>query len=423
MPVFRLRIAVAMLLVAVGWRAHAAPLSLDDALRLAEQRSAQLPAEDAAADAARQSAVAAGQRPDPVLKAGVSNVPLSGSERFSLSRDGMTMRQIGLMQEWTRSEKLQARSARFEREADAAQARRTLALANLQRDTAVAWLDRYYQERALALLLTQRDEAQLLVDAAEASYRGGRGAQADAFAARSGVALAEDRIAQVQRQVATATTQLARWIGSEATQPLGVAPNINAVPLDAQTLQSTLSHYPQIELASRQEDIARAEVEIARTAKRADWSSELMYGRRGSGYSDMVSFTVSIPLQWDQAHRQDRELAAKIAQAEQAGYQREDLEREYAATVRATLQEWQGERERVQRYEDRLVPLAEQRKLAALTAYRGGSGTLSSVLDARRAYIDTRMSQLQLAMNAARLWAQLNFLIPVRRDAAAAVQP
>lgn len=422
MPVFRLRIAVAMLFVAASWQAHAA-LSLDEALQLAEQRSAQLPAEDAAADAARQSAVAAGQRPDPVLKAGVSNVPLSGPERFSLGKDGMTMRQIGLMQEWTRSDKLQARTARFEREADAAQARRTLALASLQRDTATAWLDRYYQERALALLLAQRDEARLLVDAAEATYRGGRGSQADVFAARSGVALAEDRIAQVQRLVATATTQLTRWVGSEADQALGAAPNINAVPLDAQTLQSTLSHYPQIELASRQEDVARAEVDIARTAKRADWSTELMYGRRGTGYSDMVSISVSIPLQWDQAHRQDPELAAKVALAEKASYQREDLMREYAANLRATLQEWQGERERVQRYEETLIPLAEQRKLAALAAYRGGSGTLSSVLDARRADIDTRMEQLRLATNAARLWAQLNFLIPVRRDAAATVQP
>lgn len=422
MPVFRLRIAVAMLFVAASWQAHAA-LSLDEALQLAEQRSAQLPAEDAAADAARQSAVAAGQRPDPVLKAGVSNVPLSGPERFSLGKDGMTMRQIGLMQEWTRSDKLQARTARFEREADAAQARRTLALASLQRDTATAWLDRYYQERALALLLAQRDEARLLVDAAEATYRGGRGSQADVFAARSGVALAEDRIAQVQRLVATATTQLTRWVGSEADQALGAAPNINAVPLDAQTLQSTLSHYPQIELASRQEDVARAEVDIARTAKRADWSTELMYGRRGTGYSDMVSISVSIPLQWDQAHRQDPELAAKVALAEKASYQREDLMREYAANLSATLQEWQGERERVQRYEETLIPLAEQRKLAALAAYRGGSGTLSSVLDARRADIDTRMEQLRLATNAARLWAQLNFLIPVRRDAAATVQP
>jgi len=411
-----------MLFVAASWQAHAA-LSLDEALQLAEQRSAQLPAEDAAADAARQSAVAAGQRPDPVLKAGVSNVPLSGPERFSLGKDGMTMRQIGLMQEWTRSDKLQARTARFEREADAAQARRTLALASLQRDTATAWLDRYYQERALALLLAQRDEARLLVDAAEATYRGGRGSQADVFAARSGVALAEDRIAQVQRLVATATTQLTRWVGSEADQALGAAPNINAVPLDAQTLQSTLSHYPQIELASRQEDVARAEVDIARTAKRADWSTELMYGRRGTGYSDMVSISVSIPLQWDQAHRQDPELAAKVALAEKASYQREDLMREYAANLRATLQEWQGERERVQRYEETLIPLAEQRKLAALAAYRGGSGTLSSVLDARRADIDTRMEQLRLATNAARLWAQLNFLIPVRRDAAATVQP
>ena len=59
----------------------------------------------------------------------------------------MTMRSIGVMQQFTRGDKREARAARFDREAEAAQAGRTYALANLQRETALAWLDRYYQER------------------------------------------------------------------------------------------------------------------------------------------------------------------------------------------------------------------------------------------------------------------------------------
>ena len=97
-------------------------LTLDQALRAAQERSRQLVAQDSAASASREMAIAAGQLPDPTLKAGVNNLPINGPDRFSLTRDFMTMRSIGVAQEITRSDKLKARSARFGREAEAAEA-------------------------------------------------------------------------------------------------------------------------------------------------------------------------------------------------------------------------------------------------------------------------------------------------------------
>src|SRR5436190_896758 len=227
---FALRAALALALVAANPTAEAAgPLTLDEALRLAQQRSRQLGAEEMSAQASRSMAVAAGQRPDPTLKAAINNLPVDGPDRFSITRDFMTMRSVALMQDLTRSDKLEARAARFEREAEVADASRGPALANLQRDTAIAWLDRHYQERLREMLVAQRDEATLQIAAADTAYRGGRGSQADAFAARAAVALVEDRIAQAERQVATATTQLARWIGSPAAEPLAAAPALDAI--------------------------------------------------------------------------------------------------------------------------------------------------------------------------------------------------
>jgi len=394
-------------------------LSLQQALRLAQDRSRQLVAYTNAASGAREMAVAAGQLPDPTLKAGINNLPVNGADQFSLTRDFMTMRSIGVMQEFTREEKRKARATRFEREADAAVAGRRLTLANLQRDTAMAWLDRYYQERMRDVLLAQRDEAKLQIDAADAAYRGGRGTQADVFAARSSVAQIEDRIAQTERQVATATTQLARWVHEAAGQALAGAPLTDSVGLDSAELQTQLEHHPQIAVMARQEEMARADADIARSNKRADWSVELMYSQRGPSYSNMVSLSVSIPLQWDQKNRQDRELAAKLALTEQMRAQREEAVREHVAEVRAMLQEWQSNRERVTRYDTSLIPLAVERTRAAIAGYRGGMGTLTSVLEARRNEIDTRMERLRLEMDIARLWAQLSYLIPADHEPAA----
>ena len=49
-------------------------------------------AQDAAATAARELAVAAGQLPDPTVTVGINNLPVTGADRFSLIDDFMTMR-------------------------------------------------------------------------------------------------------------------------------------------------------------------------------------------------------------------------------------------------------------------------------------------------------------------------------------------
>lgn len=396
----------------------AQPLTLDMALQLAQERSRQLVAHDAAASAARHMAVAAAQLPDPVLKAGVNNLPVTGADAYSLTRDPLTMRSIGLMQEFVRDDKRQARALRFEREAEAAQAARALSLSNLQRDTTIAWLDRYYQERLYELLSRQRNEALLQIDAADAAYRGAKGSQADILAARSAVAQIDDRLAQAERQVATANTQLARWIGDAAQQPLAELPDTSQVRLSLEGLATQLAHHPQITVLDRQEAVALADAQIAQTGRQADWSVELMYNQLGPAYANMVSINLTIPLQWDQKHRQDRELAARLAVVEQLKADREEATRAHVAEVQAMLQEWQSNRQRLGRYDQTLLPLARERVKAALAAYRGSSGTLSTVLEARRGDIETQMERIRLEMETARLWAQLNYMIAAHADQA-----
>lgn len=415
--------ALAVCALVIGLDAQAQQtLTLDQALRLAQERSRQLVAQDAGAAASRQMAVAAGQLPDPVLKTGLNSLPINGPDRFSLTRDSFTMASVGVMQEFTRADKRTARAGRFEREAEVAEAGRAVALANLRRDTAMAWLDRLYQERMREVLQTQRAEAALQIEAAEAAYRGGRGTQTDVFAARSAVAQIDDRVRQTDRQIATATTKLARWVGEDASQPLGAPPSLGAVRLDAASLETELAHHPQIALMVRQEALARADANVAQTNKRADWSVELTYSQRSSAYSNMVSVNLSIPLQWDQKNRQDREVSAKLAMAEQMTAQREEATREHVAETRAWLQEWQSNRDRLKHYDDALIPLASERTRAAIAAYRGGGGLLSAVLEARRMEIDTRMDRLRLEMETAGLWAQLNYLIPAEHVAAAVTE-
>ena len=397
----------------------AGALTLDHAVQLSQQYSQQMAAQEALARAAREMAVAAGQLPDLTLKLGVNNLPVSGSDQFNLTSDFMTMQSVGVMRELTRADKRRARTARFEREAEVADANRELAQINLQRDTATAWLERYFSERMSDLLQTQRSEAALQVEAAEAAYRGGRGSQADVFAARSAVALIDERLLQIQTQVRTAQTRLMRWVGSEGNRPLAAPPDLNTVALDMTRLEDHLQAHPHASVMARQEALARAEAEVVRNDRKADWTVELMVNQRGSAYSNMASINFSVPLQLNQGQRQDRELAAKLALVQQMQAQREEANRDRVAQIRAWLEQWQGNRERLATFNRVLLPLSQQRAQAALTAYSGNSsgGSLSTVLEARRMQIDTRMDQLRLEMETAGLWAQLNYLSPKGNEA------
>src|SRR5207248_3523783 len=217
---------------------------------------------------------------------------------------------------------------------------------------------------------------------------------------------------EVRRKVSAATIAMARWIGRDADAPLAGKPAIDAIRLDPRTLDEDISHHPQIAVLTKQEEVAAAEVRMAQTNKKADWSVALMYSQRGSAYSNMISVNVSVPLQWDQRNRQDREVSAKLAMLDQARAQREDMLRAHVAEVRAMIAEWDNDRERSARYAREVLPLAMERSQASLTAYRGAKASITDVLLARRSEIDVRLQALQLEMDTARLWAQLNFLVP-----------
>jgi outer membrane protein TolC len=388
------------------------PLSLERAVAAATGRSQLVIAADAQARAARETATAAGQLPDPVLKLGLNNLPIDGPDRYSVTRDFMTMRSVGVMQELTRADKRGARVRRAEREIELAQVTRQATIADLQRDTALAWLERSYQESMRDLLQTQIAQAELQVQAAETLYRGGKGAQAEVFAARGSVEQLRDGLAQVERRVAVASTQLGRWIGDGAQDSLAPRPRLTLPAWTEGALAEHLAQHPQVAAATQQAAIAGSEADVARAAKSSDWSVELQYSQRGPAYSNMVSINLSVPLQWDQKNRQDRELAARLASVDEARARREELQRAHEAEVRAMLQEWRSHEERLGRYDASLLPLATRRSEATLASYRAGSGPLTAVLDARRGELDVHIERLRIEMDRARIWAQLNYLLP-----------
>jgi outer membrane protein TolC len=405
--------ATCALLAASALAAAAQPLGVEEAIELAADRSQQLVAEEAAAAAAREQAIAAGTRPELVLMAAIQNMPIEGPHEWSLTRDFMTMRSIGVERELVGEAKRGARVAFYRREAEAAEAARSLELAMLRQQTAAAWLDRWFSQRASELLVEQRTSADALIVAAEVAYGNGTGTQSDVLAARASAARSDDAIAAMQREVAVARARLARWIGDDAAvRPLAAPPRADAVAVHHGNLSQQLESHPDIQLMLKREAAAKAEADIARTARRPSWTVGVAYQERGSSFDDMVSINASRPLLLRRSQRQDRLLAASLATAAQVRAEREEETRAHLLEAHALIETWTSNRARLERYATTLVPLARERVVAATAAYRGGSGPLRDVIDARTAVIDTELEELALETETAKVWAELEYLIP-----------
>ena len=388
-------------------------LSVEETVALATAHAGDAESSRGTIDAATQMAVAAGQLPDPVLKLGINNVPVNGPDQFSVSRDFMTMRSISVMQEFTRPDKRRAKVARFEAEADAAEAQRAVSMANVQRNAVSAWLDRWYAEQTGTLLGHHGHPLELALQAATAAYRSGRGTRADVLAMELEIQKLQDRLDENRAAVAASAVALERWIGPAATRPLSEPPRLD-VPLPVErSARGELDTVPEVAAAQREVGLAESEIRAAAQAKKPDITVELMVSQRGSAFSNMGSVNVSFPLPWDQGNRQDREVAARLAQAQAARAKSEILRRDTQAMVGAKLAELQRNLERLKRYDEKTLPLASTQAEAALTAYRANTGSLLAVAEANHRAIDTELERLALEAKTAKLWADLTFLVPL----------
>jgi outer membrane protein TolC len=392
--------------------AAAQSLSLDEAVRIGEARSARIAAQAAAVSAAGEMAVRAGELPDPKLVLGIENLPVSGAEAFQLNTDSMTMKRIGIEQAFPNAGKRRALNARAQAEERAESANLAASRLQVRRDVAIAWFDLRYAETEHAALLRLERETALEAETAAAAVAGGRLAPADAIAARAAVEQVRDRVAMHERAIERARIALAQLVGNDAaSQPLGAAPDTGVLPASRRELLVRLAEHPAVRAAERQAALAQADVAVAGSTKTPDWSLIVAYGQRSPNFSNMVNLLVAIDLPIAAGRRQDRDVAARAALAERARSAAEDARRAAEAEALGLVTDWETAVGRVNRYEHSILPLARERVALALAAYRGGRGTLAGVLEARRSEADAQMALAQALAERARAWAGVTYLL------------
>lgn len=398
--------------------AQNAVLTLERAVQLGVERAPQLQAQAAALEAARAEAVAAGRLPDPELMVGASNVPAEGPDAWSLERDFMTMREVGVMQAFPNRRKRASQRERASAAIHLAQVRELQSELEIAQQTAQAWVAVYGAQWVLQKLEQLRPEIELQAQTARAALRSGRGSSVDALAAESAISELEDEIVQAQRDLAAARAQLARWIGEHAQPPLSDAPELQELPAPRESLLASIQRQAPLLTFDAELAVARSEIDLARAEKRPDWSAQLSYANRAEPFDDMISLEFRVGLPVFSRYRQDPVIAARHAQAREIEAQREVGLRMQTAQVQTELAAWDAARRRIELYHSERLPLARQRSQAALAGFQAGRIPLTSALDAYIAEIELQRSYAELIEDLGAAWAFLRYLTPedLRRD-------
>ncbi|MEJ1165364.1 TolC family protein [Variovorax sp. CCNWLW186] len=399
-----LSLRAALLVVALlPYLAAAAPLSLQNALQLAAQRSETTRAARAGLSSAKEAAHAAAQLPDPTLRVGIDNLPATGPDRFHTAREPMTMKRIGISQEWLSADKRAARQAA----ADASVGRETVqaqaALAETRLQTALAYVEAFYAGEALKLATLMERHAHEELEASRARLSSAAGSSQDVLALTGARGVSEDDAAEIRQQQNAARVALQRWTG---VQPDELVPPAGTVALPSE--EAYVAAHPAVAAMQRDVEVAAQAAAVTASNRKPNWTWELAYGQR-TGYADMVSVGVSIPLPVAPGDRQDRDTAAKLALAGKAEAELAEAMRAATAEYKSLIGDAQRLQQRIDRYRAGVVVTAGQRAAAATAAYRSNQGDLAALFQARHAEVEAQRKLLALQRDLAKTQVQLAF--------------
>lgn len=193
----------------------------------------------------------------------------------------------------------------------------------------------------------------------------------------------ENQLSENAARIASASASLRRWLGEQALRPLAPAPDFADPPLSEARALALLDRSAELLVFDAHDAQADAAVAAARAQRRPDFSVAAGYGQRAVGRADMITLEFAIDLPLFTANRQDRGIAASIANREALHAEHEDARRAEAAAIRGDYAQWAALLAQVQRDNRERLPLLHDRSALALASYRSGQ-SLDGWIDARR---------------------------------------
>jgi outer membrane protein TolC len=398
-----LALSVAAWMLSAAVQAEMTALSLEQAETIALRADPSVQAVESRRDALEELAVASGQLPDPVLRAGFMSLPV---DTWQLGQEPMTQVQVGVGQKFPRG---RTRALRSEQITE--QSRALTETVREQKLRILLAVREEYLEVLKQIRLAEVNAAAIsaftdLADITQDYYATGRVQQQDVLRAAVELAKVEDRATRIAQDEDRARARLETWVGTAAYGKLDSEwPELDS-PDVVSTIVDRLAEHPRIAALLQEATASETGIELAEQRYKPEFGVELTYGGRGgnnpdgSSRSDLFSVMVMMDLPLFHENRQDRYKAAAVSESAAALLNRDDMLRRMRseASVHVATLHRQMERRRI--FEESLLPEAEFNAEAALSAYQAALDSLTTL---RRA----RITEFEVQLDFATLLAEL----------------
>jgi outer membrane protein TolC len=404
---------------------EAAPSSLATLIDEALRANPEIRAARQEAEAAQHRIAPAGALNDPMLEAGVLNLPV---DTFSFRQDDMTMKMIGLGQRLPYPGKRRLREEVAEQDAEASRHGSQDTVNRVVRNVKVAYYSLALSASATHLTRRNRDALEQLFRIAQAKYEVGQGNQADVFKAQLQLSRMSDALIRLARQQREAEGELEAALG----RPPGVT-RIAPEPLRPAGAEAPVEVFQEQALAAQprllglQSKITRSQktLDLAAREYYPDFDLKFAYGQRdraedGRYRPDMVLFTVGINLPvW-----RSTKLAPMVAEAEamrgqaldQYEAQRNELLMELHHQAAAAEQNLASAR----LYESTIVPQAKLAVESSLAAYRVNRLDFLNVVDSQMTVFNAELAYAEAIAGYNKALAEIDLLTGRPPDAGVA---
>ena len=366
-------------------------------------------------EAANQRVRPAGALEDPMLEAGLLNVPITP---WRLNREDMTMKMLGL------SQKLPYPGKRALREQVAAKDAQTLDYGlresrnRVAREVKLAYYDLALTDETVRLLKSNRQILEQFLHIAESRYGVGQAAEAEVFRAQTQLGRMSEELLRMERERPVTEAELMRLLGRRGNAlPISVElPGLRETALNLEALQqAALSERPQ--LLGLQSVIERGSkaLDLARKEAQPDFDLRFSYGQRekdlaGMRREDLFSLTVAMNLPVWREDKIEPRIAEAQALREQALEMLQAQQNEVLARLRQQVALTEQSRKSVRMYETAILPQARLAVEAALAAYQVSRVDLLMLLDSQMTLFSYEISRARELVSFNKALAEIELL-------------
>jgi len=398
---------------AISSQVTASGLGLEDIEKLALKSDPGVKSVEANQLALQEMSVAAEQLPDPLLKMGLVSLP---TDTFNLGQEAMTQVQVGMVQKFPRGKSRSLRSEQI--------GLRSQGLDEMARDQELRillavreqFLEVAKQKHLAAINAEAITAFSDVADITQQYYATGRVQQQDVLQASVELAKVEDRATRIAQEEEQARSRLAMWIGDAAYRDLEDEwPRFN-FQSSVDTIKDGLQNHPRILALQKNVSAAETGVELAKQKYKPEFALDLTYGGRsgtnpdGSSRADLLTFMVVMDVPLFHQNRQDRLVAAQVAESSAVMFSRDDIFRRMKSEIDFHVATQRKQQQRIDLFENTLLPEASYSSEASFGAYQSSIEDLTTLLRTRITEFDLQLEHTRLLAEVLKTRARLLYL-------------